>query len=100
MDGRSNAVSGGGVNTTVTYSAQVTVSPETNITIPESDYVVFSWSNYSFALFKGMTVGEIIIADSYMTFGLSADGKSFSATRRGSSGSWAGQNNLTGYKYN
>lgn len=89
---------GGGGEVLITYSQQISIRPQTTITLPLSDYVTFQWSSYKFALFPGMTLGEISIGDAWVTFAFSSDGVTLQIAR--SSGStWGGSNTLIGYKY-
>lgn len=89
---------GGGGEVLITYSQQISIRPQTTITLPLSDYVTFQWSSYKFALFPGMTLGEIAIGDAWVTFAFSSDGVTLQITRTSGS-TWGGSNTLTGYKY-
>lgn len=89
---------GGGGEVLITYSQQISIRPQTTITLPLSDYVTFQWSSYKFALFPGMTLGEISIGDAWVTFAFSSDGVTLQIARTSNS-TWGGSNTLTGYKY-
>lgn len=89
---------GGGGEVLITYSQQISIRPQTTITLPLSDYVTFQWSSYKFALFPGMTLGEIAIGDAWVTFAFSSDGVTLQIARTSGS-TWGGSNTLTGYKY-
>lgn len=89
---------GGGGEVLITYSQQISIRPQTTITLPLSDYVTFQWSSYKFALFPGMTLGEISIGDAWANFAFSSDGVTLQITRTSGS-TWGGSNTLTGYKY-
>lgn len=89
---------GGGGEVLITYSQQISIRPQTTITLPLSDYVTFQWSSYKFALFPGMTLGEIAIGDAWVTFAFSSDGVTLQIARTSGS-TWVGSNTLTGYKY-
>lgn len=89
---------GGGGEVLITYSQQISIRPQTTITLPLSDYVTFQWSSYKFALFPGMTLGEISIGDAWVTFAFSSDGVTLQIARTSGS-TWGGSNTLTGYKY-
>ena len=89
---------GGGGEVLITYSQKISIRPQTTITLPLSDYVTFQWSSYKFALFPGMTLGEITIGDAWANFAFSSDGVTLQITRESGS-TWVGSNTLTGYKY-
>ena len=89
---------GGGGEVLITYSQQISIRPQTTITLPLSDYVTFQWSSYKFARFPGMTLGEIAIGDAWVTFAFSSDGVTLQIARTSGS-TWGGSNTLTGYKY-
>ena len=89
---------GGGGEVLITYSQQISIRPQTTITLPLSDYVTFQWSSYKFALFPGMTLGEISIGDAWATFAFSSDGVTLQIART-SGTTWVGSNTLKGYKY-
>ena len=89
---------GGGGEVLITYSQQISIRPQTTITLPLSDYVTFQWSSYKFALFPGMTLGDISIGDAWATFAFSSDGVTLQIART-SGTTWVGSNTLIGYKY-